>query len=529
MRIETETTTSTGSSDRSTDRARRVWWVVVGLVAVGGVLRVWVAGQDLFGDELATYWVVSAHGLRGVVETVSTTAEITPPLSFVLSWLTTRSSLSPEAVRLPALVAGVASIPLVYAVGVRTVGRGAGLLAAALTTLSPFMIFYSAEARGYGVLMALVLASTLALLIALDDGRNRWWVAYGACVCLAAYTHYTAIFVLAVQFGWAFWARPRSRRPLLLATAGAVVLYLPWLPSLKADIDSPTTDILSVLSPFDSDEVRLTLAHWSIGFPTPNSGLPDRFAMPGDSLGDLPGSVALLLLVISIGVGIAGVVTMRSRLRAWFAAHGGHLGLIVLLALATPIGTALQSAVGANVFRTRSLAASWPYLALAVAALITVGRPALRITAAGLAVTAFALGTAQMTGTNFQRPPYSTLAQFTHEHPGSIVVDGAAFTPGPLTNFDIEGIDVLRLSVPEQDTVPFSAMQPRPTPADIAERAIAAADGGPITVIAFSPQQTTTQELIDLLPPDYELTDTKRVDGLLDLQALVYERTAPTG
>ena len=94
------------------------------LVVVGGVLRLWVARQDLFGDELATYWVVSTRG-SGVIETVTTTAEITPPLSFVLSWFTTRSSLSPEAVRLPALIAGIASIPLVYAVGVRTVGRGA--------------------------------------------------------------------------------------------------------------------------------------------------------------------------------------------------------------------------------------------------------------------------------------------------------------------------------------------------------------------------------------------------------------------
>ena len=66
---------------------------------------------------------------------------------------------------------------------------------------------------------------------------------------------------------------------------------------------------------------------------------------------------------------------MRSRLRPWFAEHGGHVGLVVLLAVATPVGAALQSAVGTNVFRTRSLAPSWPYLALAVAALITVGPP----------------------------------------------------------------------------------------------------------------------------------------------------------
>ena len=102
--------------------------VVLGMVVVGGILRLVVARQDLFGDELATYWVVSTRGLRGVVETVSTTAEITPPLSFVLSWLTTRLGLSPELVRLPALIAGIAAIPLVYAVGTRTVGRSAALL-----------------------------------------------------------------------------------------------------------------------------------------------------------------------------------------------------------------------------------------------------------------------------------------------------------------------------------------------------------------------------------------------------------------
>ena len=145
--------------------------VVLAMVVVGGILRFVVARQDLFGDELATYWVVSTRGLRGVVETVSTTAEITPPLSFVLSWLTTRLGLSPELVRLPALVAGIASIPLVYAVGMRTVGRSAAVLGAALTTLSPFMIFYSAEARGYGVLMGLLLLSTLALLLAIDTDK----------------------------------------------------------------------------------------------------------------------------------------------------------------------------------------------------------------------------------------------------------------------------------------------------------------------------------------------------------------------
>ena len=168
--------------------------VVLAMVVVGGILRLVVARQDLFGDELATYWVVSTRGSE-VVETVSTTAEITPPLSFVLSWLTTRLGLSPELVRLPALIAGIAAIPLVYAVGTRTVGRSAAVLGAALTTLSPFMIFYSAEARGYGRHGAAPPVD-LALLLAIEADQTRGGWAMRRSVCLAAYTHYTVVFVL---------------------------------------------------------------------------------------------------------------------------------------------------------------------------------------------------------------------------------------------------------------------------------------------------------------------------------------------
>ena len=56
-------------------------------------------------------------------------AEITPPLSFLLVWLRTRLGHSPELLRLPSLIAGTATIPIVYLVGVRTVGRMAALVA----------------------------------------------------------------------------------------------------------------------------------------------------------------------------------------------------------------------------------------------------------------------------------------------------------------------------------------------------------------------------------------------------------------
>ena len=133
-----------------------------------------------------------------------------------------------------------------------------------------------------------------------------------------------------------------------------------------------------------------------------------------------------------------------------------------------------------------------------------------------------------MTTNDFQRPDFHSLARLAEDH-GGVVVNGAAFTPGPLTSFDVEGsspaVEVFRLTVPEQASTPFVVGEARPDPAVVAERAVAAADGGPITVVSFRPPAPEVTELIEHLPSDYELTETVRMAGIFELQALVYERT----
>lgn len=129
------------------------------------------------------------------------------------------------------LLAGLASIPLTYLVGVRTVGELPAFVGAALVALSPFQIFYSTEARAYELLMFTCLVATFALLQALSTNRAGWWVAYGLSVAVAMYTHYVAIFMLFGLFAWAFFAHPDARRRLLLSNLGAALLFAPWIPS----------------------------------------------------------------------------------------------------------------------------------------------------------------------------------------------------------------------------------------------------------------------------------------------------------
>ena len=90
---------------------------------------------------------------------------------------------------------------------------------------------------------------------------------FGAATCLAVYTHYTAAFVLGAQLLWLFWAHPDARRPAALASVAAAVLFMPWMPGLIADGDSPTVDILSAIQGDGLEKKLEAIAVWIIGLP----------------------------------------------------------------------------------------------------------------------------------------------------------------------------------------------------------------------------------------------------------------------
>ena len=172
---------------------------------------------------------------------------------------------------MPSLLAGVATVPLVYVLGARTVGRAAGLAGAALLALSPFAIFYASEARAYALMTLIVVLSTLALLRALETNERRWRVAFALLQAAAMYSHYTAVFVLAAQFGWAFLAHPDRRLPLFLSSAAAAVLFAPWVPLMIDDSNAPNQRIIGAFEPFGVRTVARNTGRLVDGGPSPRS------------------------------------------------------------------------------------------------------------------------------------------------------------------------------------------------------------------------------------------------------------------
>jgi Dolichyl-phosphate-mannose-protein mannosyltransferase len=481
--------------------------VVIALAGLGVALRVAVAGQSVFADELSTYWIVSTNGFEGVLSTVHSDAEISPPLYFVAAWLTTRIDLTPELLRAPSLLAGVATIPLTYVLGLRT------------------------EARGYALMVLLVLLSTLALLAAVDDRRTRWWVAYGVCSCAAVYTHYTSVFALGVQLLWLIWAHPEARKAALLANAGAIAAFLPWLSGLRADFNSPTADILDALSPFNTRTVRISLTHWSVGHP---------FAFPRTGLRDLPGAAPLLLfgLGVALAAVAAAVARLREQSRSWIRHLDCRVVLILALALSVPIGQALWGVVGTNLFGTRNLAASWPAFALTLAALLVAAGPRLRFAAAALVIGCFAIGAARMLEPRFERPDSQAVASFIDRNAtaGDIVLDGAVFgiSPGPLSGLDV-AFDrphrVLRVGAPDERDHPFGASDRILPPAEVTRRAVAAARGRRIFLVSgesvFLPtslpaRDSGADQVAAALPDRYRRIERRTYPGILSLAVSVY-------
>ena len=72
------------------DVVARRWalWIVGAITVVGLLLRLPSFNSSLFGDEISTYFIVTGHSLGRVLQLVHSNQETSPPLYFILAWIT---------------------------------------------------------------------------------------------------------------------------------------------------------------------------------------------------------------------------------------------------------------------------------------------------------------------------------------------------------------------------------------------------------------------------------------------------------
>lgn len=470
--------------------------VILGVVAIAMVgafvVRLAQVNDSLFGDELFTYVVSSRSNVADVLAGVSSSLEVTPPLHSLLAWLAGKLGDPHEWIRVPAIIASTATVPLVYALGARAGSRAGGAIGAVAWAIAPFSVFYGVEARGYSLMACLVAASTVTLMRAVQGGR--WpWVVYAALTAATVYTHYTSVFAIGAQALWVALFHRRAVLPLLACYASAAIAFLPWLGELRKDQNALGSVIISFLSPLTVRSFFEGTGRWLAGTPF----LP---------LSRVPGTGWALLIaggIVLAGAGTAARVGRRPRRRP---ALRPELVLVVLVAVAAPAGVVAASLVGNDIFMARNLMSSLPaVMALAGLLLAAPARPVAAAATAAVLVGLLA-GTVRLLEADQRRTDWKSAAAFVDRvasEPGDVVYEYGTLNLGdpPWRQLDIN----LR-----REHRRLSGQKPLdPGPVRAAGRRIVvvkpAVPGPPLTT-----------------PSGYRLAERRRFRGLVPLDVFVF-------
>ncbi len=227
--------TSPATGHRWRRPALTPWGVAMAVAVAGGlVLRFW-ATSALWLDEAQSVVVarLPLHELPAALR-----SDGAPPLYYLLlhGWTAVFGTGS-FAVRSMSGLASVAALPLIYLMGRRLAGSGVGAAAMLLLASSPFAIRYATETRMYSLVVLLTLLGFEAL--AWVHRRPGWRSASAVALvtALLLYTHYWAMYLVAVVGIGLLWrwrrgpAKVASGWALAGACAG-ILAFLPWVPIL---------------------------------------------------------------------------------------------------------------------------------------------------------------------------------------------------------------------------------------------------------------------------------------------------------
>jgi O-antigen/teichoic acid export membrane protein len=200
-----------GAAIRSAIDAVRAHPALSAITTVALVVRL-LPTRGIWLDE-ATSITQAQMPLGKLLDTLRTT-DVHPPLHHLILWALAHVAGTSELVmRAPSILAGAALVPVLYGLARELYDERAGLLAAGMGAVAPFLVWYSQEARMYGLFMLFASLAMLGQLRALRRNERRDWALYGVATVLLIWTQYfSVLFTLAQQavFAVVAWRTHRS-------------------------------------------------------------------------------------------------------------------------------------------------------------------------------------------------------------------------------------------------------------------------------------------------------------------------------
>jgi 4-amino-4-deoxy-L-arabinose transferase-like glycosyltransferase len=171
------------------------WKMLIALTLAAAVLRTIALDSGLWYDEIRTL----VESVRSPVLAIVTVfpGDNQHTLFSILAHLSI-SAFGEHAwsLRLPSMLCGVATVPMLYLFAREFTRRSEAMLSALLLAVAYHHIWFSQSARGYAILTLLTLLSSWLLLRGLRRKRPADFVWYAVAAALGIYTHVTMAFLV---------------------------------------------------------------------------------------------------------------------------------------------------------------------------------------------------------------------------------------------------------------------------------------------------------------------------------------------
>jgi 4-amino-4-deoxy-L-arabinose transferase-like glycosyltransferase len=166
------------------------------LTILGFFLRFYNLGfNSLWLDEAST----NSFAIMSIPDIWKATVggEFNPPLFYWIEHLMLTLGNNEVVLRFVPALLGVLTIPLIYLAGKEFMDRNVGIIAAAAFAFSPFLIFYSQEARAYSMMLFFVAFAMVFYFKALKTNELKDWALFGILSALAFWSHFYSFVIIA--------------------------------------------------------------------------------------------------------------------------------------------------------------------------------------------------------------------------------------------------------------------------------------------------------------------------------------------
>jgi len=391
---------------------------------VAAILRLFHLGhQSLWIDEMFT-WLSSGGGgpltLRDVLE------DVHGPLYSAAVHVATRLGGATEwALRLPSAIAGVLTVPAFAWLAARWLDRRAVAPAAWLAACSPFLVWYSQEARNYAWLMLGTCVSGAALLELQRHCDARNVARYFAAAVAALLSNLSFLLLAPLHLRWWLAGEPSTRRARIAWLAGVTVaialIALPWLPQVARTWDwrrlqpehaaAADETPLRGATTFHAAAMPFALHAFAVGYTLGPSLRELRAHAGGGTLRRHAGE----LLATGLTFGVLGVLGL------WSLARRRRLAETALWLVAPGLVVSYFALHNFKVFHPRYLIVSLPCFLLVVTAAFTDAPARLRWLLGAAVAALWGVSLAQ----HYFVPEYGR-----EDYRGALAIVRAGFSPG---------------------------------------------------------------------------------------------------